>query len=55
MPLALYGSSGFKLFMSAAIFETSSLSTPFILIIVCFVTVIFIRKTIDTTPTEKII
>ena len=42
MPFALYGSTGFKLFISAAILVTNSLSTPLILITVCFSTVIFI-------------
>ena len=31
MPLALYGSTGFKFLISAAILDTNSLSTPFIL------------------------
>ena len=42
MPLPLYGSTGFKFLISAAIFETNSLSTPLIFIIVCFSTVILI-------------
>ena len=41
MPFPLYGSTGFNDFMSEAILETSSLSTPLIFMTVCFSTRIF--------------
>ena len=41
MPFPLYGSTGFNDLISDEILETSSLSTPFILIVVCFSTVTF--------------